>query len=42
MEKISQSVRRAKQVKIWDADCTYPYNPYEHMAGPYHHDDVVV
>jgi hypothetical protein len=40
MEKISRSVRRAKQAKIWDADCTYPYSPYSHVAGPYHDDDV--
>jgi hypothetical protein len=19
--------------KIWDADCTYPYNPYDHVDG---------
>jgi hypothetical protein len=22
-------------------DCTCPYNPYGHVAGPYHHADVV-
>jgi hypothetical protein len=40
MEEISRSVRQAKQAKIWDADCTCPYSPYGHVAGPYHHDDV--
>jgi hypothetical protein len=28
MEKISRSVRQAKQTKILDADCTCPYSPY--------------
>jgi hypothetical protein len=28
MEKISRSVRQAKQAKILDADCTCPYSPY--------------
>jgi hypothetical protein len=28
MKKISHSVRRAKQVKFWDVDCTCPYSPY--------------
>jgi hypothetical protein len=28
MEKISRSVRQAKQAKIFDADCTSPYSPY--------------
>jgi hypothetical protein len=40
MENISRSVRRAKQEKIWDVDCTCPYSQYGHVAGPYHHDDV--
>jgi hypothetical protein len=40
MEEISRSVRQAKQAKIWDADCTCPYSPYGHVAGPYHHDDM--
>jgi hypothetical protein len=26
MEKISHSIRRAKQAKFWDADCTCPYS----------------
>jgi hypothetical protein len=33
MEKISRSVHQAKQEKIWDADCTYPYSSYGHMEG---------
>jgi hypothetical protein len=33
MEKISRSIRRAKQVKKFDADCTYPYSPYGDVAG---------
>jgi hypothetical protein len=33
MEEISRSVRQAKQVKIWDADCTCPYSPYGHVEG---------
>ena len=41
MEEISRSVRQAKQTKIWDADYTYPYSLYGHVAGSYHHDDVV-
>jgi hypothetical protein len=41
MEEISRSVRQAKQAKIWNADCTCPYSPYGHVAGPYHHDDMV-
>jgi hypothetical protein len=28
MEKISRSVRQAKQAKKIDADCTSPYSPY--------------
>jgi hypothetical protein len=40
MEEISRSVRQAKQAKIWNADCTCPYSPYGHVAGPYHHDDM--
>ena len=40
MEEISRSVHQAKQAKIWDANCTCPYNPYGHVAGSYHHDDV--
>jgi hypothetical protein len=28
MEKISHSVRQAKQAKFLDADCTCPYSPY--------------
>jgi hypothetical protein len=43
MEKISHSVRQAKQAKFWDADCTCPYSLYRtrvrsirrHVAGPY-------
>jgi hypothetical protein len=38
MEKISRSVRQAKQAKILDADCTCPYSlysPYSDVAGPY-------
>jgi hypothetical protein len=33
MEEISRSDRQAKQVKIWDADCTCPYSPYGHVEG---------
>jgi hypothetical protein len=33
MEKISRSVRRAKQAKKNDADCTCPYSPYGDVAG---------
>jgi hypothetical protein len=41
MEKISRSVRQAKQAKFLDADCTYPYSPYGDVAGPYRsYDDV--
>ena len=36
MEKLSRSVHRAKQVKIWDADCTCPYSPYGDVEGSYH------
>jgi hypothetical protein len=36
MEKISRSVRQAKQAKFLDADCTCPYSPYGDVAGPYH------
>jgi hypothetical protein len=36
MEKITRSVRQAKQAKILDADCTCPYSPYGDVAGPYH------
>jgi hypothetical protein len=32
MKKISHFVRRAKQGKFWDADCTYPYSPYRHVS----------
>jgi hypothetical protein len=35
MEKISRSVRQAKQAKLLDADCTSPYSPYGDVAGPY-------
>ena len=47
MEKISRSVRQAKQAKFLDVDCTCPYSPYSpygDMAGPYkpYGDDVVV
>jgi hypothetical protein len=34
MKKISHSVRRAKQAKFWDADCTCPYSPYTRVS-PY-------
>ena len=41
MEKISRSVRQAKQAKFLDVDCTCPYNPYGDVAGPYHpHGDM--
>jgi hypothetical protein len=33
MEEISRFDRQAKQVKIWDADCTCPYSPYGHVEG---------
>ena len=33
MEEILRSVRQAKQVKIWDADCTCLYSPYGHVEG---------
>jgi len=36
MEKISRSVRQAKQAKFLDVDYTCPYNPYGDVAGPYH------
>jgi hypothetical protein len=42
MEKISRSVRQGKQTNFLDADCTYLYSSYSDVAGPYHHDDVVV
>ena len=35
MEKISHSVRQAKQAKFWDADCTCPYSPYRKRVSPY-------
>jgi hypothetical protein len=35
MEKISRSVRQAKQAKILDADCTCLYSLYGDVAGPY-------
>jgi hypothetical protein len=35
MKKISHSVRRAKQAKFWDADCTCPYSPYRTRVSPY-------
>ena len=46
MEEILRSDHQAKQVKIWDADCTYPYSPYDHVEGRtimmmWHIDDVV-
>jgi hypothetical protein len=37
MKKISHSVRRAKQAKFWDADCTCPYSPYRTRVSPYRH-----
>ena len=40
MEKISRSVRQAKQAKILDADCTCPYSLYDDMAGMYSGDVV--
>ena len=45
MKEISRSVRKAKQAKFLDADCTYPYSPYSlygDVAGPYrsYDDDV--
>jgi hypothetical protein len=37
MEKLSRSVRRAKQAKKNDADCTYPYSPYDsHVVVMWH------
>jgi hypothetical protein len=33
MEEISRFDRQAKQVKIWDADCTCLYSPYGHVEG---------
>jgi hypothetical protein len=44
MEKISRSVRQAKQAKFLDADCTCPYSPYGDVAGPYrsYGDDMAV
>jgi hypothetical protein len=35
MEKISHFVRRAKQAKFWDAECTCPYSPYMTHVSPY-------
>jgi hypothetical protein len=35
MKKISHSVRRAKQAKFWDDDCTCPYSPYRTRVSPY-------
>jgi hypothetical protein len=35
MEKISHSVRQAKQAKFLDADCTCPYSPYRTRVSPY-------
>jgi hypothetical protein len=35
MEKISHSVRQAKQAKFLDADCTCPYSPYRTHVSPY-------
>jgi hypothetical protein len=38
MQKISRSVRQAKQAKFLDADCTCPYSlysPYGDVVGPY-------
>jgi hypothetical protein len=35
MEKISHSVRQAKQAKFLDADCTCPYSPYRTCVSPY-------
>jgi hypothetical protein len=40
MEEILRSIRQAKQAKIWNADCTYPYTLYGHVVGSYHHDDM--
>ena len=33
MKELSRSVHQAKQVKIWDADCTCPYSPYGYVEG---------
>jgi hypothetical protein len=33
MEEISRFDRQVKQGKIWDADCTCPYSPYDHVEG---------
>ena len=35
MKKISHSVRRTKQAKFWDADCTCPYSPYRTRVSSY-------
>jgi hypothetical protein len=35
MKKISHSVRRTKQAKFWDADCTCLYSPYMTCVSPY-------
>ena len=35
MEKISHSVRQAKQAKFLDADYTCPYSPYRTRVSPY-------
>jgi hypothetical protein len=35
MEKISHYVRKAKQAKFLDADCTCPYSPYRTRVSPY-------
>ena len=35
MKKISHSVRRAKQGKFWDDDCTCSYSPYRTRVSPY-------
>jgi hypothetical protein len=35
MEKISHSVRQAKQAKFLDVDCTCPYSPYRTCVSPY-------
>jgi len=46
MEEILRFDRQVKQGKIWDADCTCPYSPYDHVEGrtimmTWHIDDVV-
>jgi hypothetical protein len=35
MKKISHSVRRAKQAKFWDDDCTCLYSLYRTRVSPY-------